>query len=122
MKPADPVEHARKLLAGYPASTIEAGVAFAQSPTGEDLDRLVLDVLAFHLPTKGKTGADLNALPRSTRLVDDLAVDSLALVEMSFLLDDLLGVKLADDELRTLVTIGDLLGTLRKHQGLPPSP
>jgi len=122
MSPADPVEHARKLLAGYPASTIAAGEAFAQSHTGEDLDRLVLGVLAFHLPTKGKTDTDLNALPRSTRLVDDLAVDSLALVEMSFLLDDLLGVKLPDDELRTLVTIGDLLGVLRKHQGLQPSP
>ena len=121
MTPADPVEHARKLLAGYPEPTIEAGVAFAQSPTGEDLDRLVLGVLAFHLPTKGKTDIDLNALPRSTRLVEDLAVDSLALVEMSFLLDDLLGVKLADEELRTLVTVGDLLGALRRHQGLNPN-
>ena len=121
MTPADPVEHARKLLAGYPASTIEAGVAFAQAPTGEDLARLVLGVLAFHLPTKGKTDIDLNALPRSTRLVEDLAVDSLALVEMSFLLDDLLGVKLADEELRTLVTVGDLLGALRRHQGLNPN-
>ena len=122
MSPADPVEHARKLLAGYPEATIAAGVAFAQSPTGEDLDRLVLGVLAFHLPTKGKTGTDLNALPRGTRLVDELAGDSLALVEMSFLLDDLLGVKLSDEELRTLVTIGDLLGTLRQHLWLQPSP
>jgi acyl carrier protein len=121
MTPADPVEHARKLLAGYPAPTIEAGVAFAQARTAENLDRLVLGVLAFHLPTKQKPGADLLGLPRSTRLVDDLAVDSLALVEMSFLLDDLLGVKLSDEELRTLATIDDLLGALHKHLGLRPS-
>ena len=43
-----------------------------------------------------------------TKLVADLGIDSLAMVEMTFLLQDLWGVTFTDDELRAIMTLDDL--------------
>jgi acyl carrier protein len=51
-------------------------------------------------------------LQESTRFVDDLAVDSLALVEYAMALEDELHVRLAEDELARATTVGQLLDLL----------
>lgn len=48
----------------------------------------------------------------STTFVDDLAVDSLALVEYAMALEDELHVRLSEDELAETRTVGDLLDLL----------
>ena len=47
-----------------------------------------------------------------TTFVDDLAVDSLALVEYAMALEDELHVRLSEDELAEARTVGDLLDLL----------
>lgn len=47
-----------------------------------------------------------------TTFVDDLAVDSLALVEYAMALEDELHVRLAEDELAEAKTVGQLLDLL----------
>lgn len=51
-------------------------------------------------------------LQESTRFVDDLAVDSLALVEYAMALEDELHLRISEDELAETRTVGQLLDLL----------
>ncbi|MCA1711989.1 MAG: acyl carrier protein [Actinobacteria bacterium] len=61
-------------------------------------------------------GELLDAAPASvtdaTHFVDDLAVDSLALVEYAMALEDALSVRLSEDELSDVQTVGQLVDLL----------
>ncbi len=108
------VGKAKEMLAGYSAETVEAAERFFRGGDAEALDRLVTGVIAYHRPSKPDDGAkEGGALEGSARLVEDLGFDSLAMVEMSFLLDELLGLKLSDEEMRALRTIDDVRGVVR---------
>lgn len=52
------------------------------------------------------------AVQESTSFVDDLAVDSLALVEYAMALEDELHVRLAEDDLAQTRTVGQLVDLL----------
>ncbi len=56
--------------------------------------------------------ADPASLTETTHFVDDLAVDSLALIEYAMALEDALGVRLPEDELTRVQTVGELLDLL----------
>jgi hypothetical protein len=116
--PVNPADKAREILAGYPSTTVEAAVEFATTRSPEALDRLVLGVIAFHLPRHEDRKRDLGLLGGDTKLVADLSFDSLAVVEVNFLFADLLGVNLSDEELHSLVTLNDIRFLIRKHLGL----
>ena len=108
------VGKAREMLMGYPAETIEAAERFFRGGETEALDRLVTGVIACHRPSKSSgDGKEVGPMEGNARLVEDLGFDSLAMVEMSFLLDELLGLKLSDDEMRALQTIDDVRGVVR---------
>jgi acyl carrier protein len=61
-------------------------------------------------------GELLDAAPETltdeTHFVDDLAVDSLALVEYAMALEDALSVRLSEDELTEVRTVGQLVDLL----------
>ena len=122
--PADPVARVQTLLQGYPEATVAAAVRFASHRDAAALDLLVRGVLVFHLParTAATVPPDPATLPGTTRLVEDLSVDSLTLVELGFLLEDVLGVRLENEALRSIVTLDDLTGLLRTRLGVPPAP
>lgn len=58
----------------------------------------------------------LDAAPEAvhdgTHFVDDLAVDSLALVEYAMALEDALSIRLSEDELNEVQTVGQLVDLL----------
>jgi acyl carrier protein len=56
--------------------------------------------------------ADPASLTDATHFVDDLAVDSLALVEYAMALEDALAVRLSEDELTDVRTVGQLVDLL----------
>ena len=53
-----------------------------------------------------------DAITDETHFVDDLAVDSLALVEYAMALEDALDVRLPEDELTEVTTVGQLVDLL----------
>ncbi len=60
---------------------------------------------------------DPATLQDATRFVEDLAVDSLALVEYAMALEDAMDVHLGEEELADLTTVGQLVDLLvRKRQ------
>ena len=48
-------------------------------------------------------------------LVDDLEADSLDAVELNLALNDVLGFSLTDEELKSIVTVGDIVRLLEEH-------
>ena len=49
-------------------------------------------------------------------LADDLEADSLDAVELNLALNDVLGFSLTDEELKSIVTVGDVVRLLEEHQ------
>jgi len=105
----------REKLAGYPPGTAEAVVALLQSDDEAALHRAAEGILQFHLPAHpGGEKPQVAALPGSTRLREDLQIDSLTFAELGFLVEDVLGVRLPEEELTTLQTIDDFRACLRR--------
>lgn len=48
-------------------------------------------------------------------LADDLLLDSLTMVEVAVLVEEQLGVKVPDEELPTLTTVGDVVSYIAEH-------
>ena len=55
-------------------------------------------------------------IPMEASLVDDLEADSLDAVELNLALNDVLGFSLTDEELKSIVTVGDIVRLLEEHQ------
>jgi acyl carrier protein len=62
--------------------------------------------------------ADPAALTESTHFVDDLAVDSLALIEYAMAIEDAVSVRLPEDELVGVQTVGQLVDLLATKQAV----
>ena len=106
------LDNARELLHGYPPGTIETAEQFLRDGQPAALDRLVDLILAHHLPARPDS-AVIASLPATAQLVGDVGLDSFAIVELTFLLEELLGVKFPDEELRRLQTLGDFRTAIR---------
>jgi hypothetical protein len=96
-------------LTGFPPTIAEAYLAFAETGDLARLDEVVLGVLQFYLAKP--PAAPLASMPGTTRLIADLGCDSLTMIDVMFLAENLLGIKLADDELTKIET----LDALRAH-------
>lgn len=98
-------------LTGFPQPVIDAYLAFADSGSLAQLDEVVLGVLQFYLAKP--PAAPLATMPGSTRLIADLGCDSLTMIDVMFLAENLLGIKLADDELTKIETLDQLRAHFR---------
>jgi acyl carrier protein len=96
-------------LTGFPPAVVDAYLAFADTGDLARLDDVVLGVLQFYLAKPPPV--PLTKMSGSTRLVADLGCDSLTMIDVMFLAESLLGIKLADDELTKIET----LDQLREH-------
>lgn len=87
----------------------EAQAAFQQfiaSGTVAYLDQVIMAILADYVPRP--PARPLNELPGDTRLMDDLGFDSLALAEVVFFTEDLLAIRIANEEIIQVRTLDDL--------------
>lgn len=100
-------------LAGFPPEVVDQYIAFAADGDPIRLDSVVLGVLQFHLPHP--PSQPLSAMTGSTRLLEDLGCDSLAMIDMLFVAEEIFGVRLTDDELARVTTLDDLLAHFRRH-------
>ena len=107
---SEPFANGQTLLKGYPAGTLEAATDFARTRDPAALARALAGVLRHHQPPPaGPTPRpDPATAGPDALLTTDLGIDSLAMVEMTFLLQDLWGVTFTDEELRAIDTLGAL--------------
>lgn len=106
-------EQLRTTLRGFPEDTIQACAEFQTTGNWAAFDRAVLDLTYHHLSPKPPR--PLHTYPGSTALVADLGLDSIAMVELIFVFEDLFKAKLPQEEILRVVTIDDLRNLLRKH-------
>lgn len=111
-------EQLRTTLRGFPPETVQACAEFQATGSWDAFDRAVLDLIHHHLSPKPPR--PLHTYPGSTALVADLGLDSIAMVELVFVFEDLFKAKLPQEELLQVVTIDDLRNLLRQH--LPATP
>ena len=63
-------------------------------------------------------GVEAESLSRETNFVDDLNADSLDVVELSMTIEDEFGLgEISEDDLKTIMTIGDLVDYVEHASG-----
>jgi acyl carrier protein len=113
-------KRAQESLVGFPPVVKAAYLAFAEGGDPQCLDVAVLGVLQFYLAQKPKES--LEALPGSTRLIEDLGCDSLTMMDTVFMVESLFEIKIDDQELPQIVTLDDLRAHLRRLVGGTAAP
>ena len=109
----EPTEKMRKILKGFPEETISACSEFQAHGGDAAFDRAVLGVIMHHLSKAPKQ--PMAELPGTTTLVTDLGLDSVTMVEMAFIFEDVFATQLPQEELVKIVTLDDLRAMLRRH-------
>jgi acyl carrier protein len=113
--PSDQAAAVREKLLGYPEGTTEAVLAYLERGADADLDHAVAGILRFHTPPRPDgTKPDPTALTAETRLREDLGIDSLAFAEMGFLVEDLVGAPLPEEDPLALQTVADFRTHVRR--------
>lgn len=107
-------------LRGFPADAVRAVERLAAEPTLGALDAAVRAVLEFYLPRSSRRS--LAEAPGTTRLREDLGVDSLTLAEAVFKWDDMFGTSIETREAAGLGTLDDLVGFLAEKMELAVEP
>ena len=113
ISPADARLRVQENLTGFPQGVVEAYLAYADTGNLDRLDDVVLGVLQFYLAKPPPV--PLSSMPGSTRLIADLGGDSLTMIDVMFLAENLLGIKLADDELTRIETLDQLREHFRRR-------
>jgi hypothetical protein len=111
-------EKLRAILRGFPEDTVRDCAEFQATGNRAAFDRALLGLLHHHLSPKPPR--PLSTYPGTTALVAELGLDSITMVELVFIFEDLFQVKLPQEKLLGIVTLDDLRGLL--HRSLPAAP
>lgn len=102
----------------FPEPVREAYARFVAQRSAPDVDIVVIAVMLDHMPDKKLALA--STPDDSLGLVTDLGFDSVAITEMVFFLEDLFGVRITNDEILRVKTVGDLRGFVRRKLANQP--
>lgn len=110
MTPAHAVQSAsadkEEAFRALPPEAQAALQQFFASGEVTNLDQVILAILGDYIPHP--PARPLGELPGDTRLMDDLGFDSLAIAEVVFFTEDLLGIRIANEEIIQVRTLDDL--------------
>lgn len=110
-------EQIRHDLAGMPDAVVEAALRLQGGGGFAELEALLPGLITYHLPPK--TAPPPVPLPGTFRLREDIGLDSLALSEMAFKLDEVFAVPIETHEVAHVMTVDDLCAFLRTKLATP---
>jgi acyl carrier protein len=87
-------------------STREAACAFRRTGSPDHLPAIVHGLIEHYVERGAR--AKLSRSGDGVRLVEDLAIDSLTMLEIVFLAEDVLQISIDNEELRPFRTVGDV--------------
>ena len=123
-KPFAPEDEAtlREALKRCSPSTFEAAVQFRKTGNAEHVPAVVIGIIERFVEPDLRV--KLKDADDDLRLIEDLGVDSLTMMEIVILVEDVLMMTINNDELRNLRTVGDVKTFIDcKIRGLPlPKP
>lgn len=107
-KPFAPEDEAalREALKRCSPSTFEAAVQFRKTTNPEHVPAVVIGVIERFVEPDLRI--KLKDADDDLRLIDDLGIDSLTMMEIVILVEDVLQMTINNDELRNLRTVGDV--------------
>jgi acyl carrier protein len=103
-------------LAGLPDPVLEATLRLRDSGDFREVQAMLPGLITYHLPPG--TASPPDPLPLEYRLGENLGLDSLALSEMAFKLDEVFCVPIETHEVAHVQTVQDLQDFLREKLGL----
>ena len=111
-------EELRESLKRCPEKAIEAALEFNRTRDPDLVPAIVMGIIErFVEPDVRPVLREEND---GTRLLEDLGIDSLLMVEIVILVEETLGIHIENEELRNLRTVGDIKSYLdAKIKGLP---
>jgi len=104
--PAEAVDHLRDILKRCPASTYQAACLFRETGDPRHLPAIVLGIIERFVEPDLRS--KLKNPPDSLCLIEDLGLDSLTIMEIVLLVEDVLTISINNDELRQLRTLGEV--------------
>jgi len=100
-------------------ATVEAALRYRQTKDASLLSTVVLGIIERFL--EPASVARLREADDDVRMVEDLGLDSLTLIEAIMKIEEVLDISIKNEDLRNLRTIGDVRGFIEhKALGLPP--
>lgn len=117
--PSSEDAHLRDLLKRCSAATVEAAVQYRRSKDPNHIPAIVLGVVERFLDPAA--AQKLKEPDDDLRVMEDLGLDSLTLMEAVIMIEEVIQISINNDELRNLRTIGDIRVFIdHKVRGLPP--
>ena len=121
-----PIVHSSSLPADFegkishlPASAQAAYRRYHAGGDVAELDAVIVALLEDFMPKS--RARPLAGLPGSTHLMADLGFDSLAITEVIFAVEDLLGIRITNEEIMQVLTLDDLRGFIRRKAAELPA-
>lgn len=96
----------RTALKRCSAETVEAAIRFRTTGDPAAIPPVVYGIIERHLSPENTR--NLAAAPQTTRLITDLGVDSLTLLEIVLSIEETLNISIENDELREIQTLGEV--------------
>src|SRR3954471_11716105 len=108
LKPFTPEEEValREVIKRCSPSTFEAAVQFRRTGNAEHVPAVVIGVIERFVEPDLRM--KLKDADDDLRLIEDLGIDSLTMMEIVILVEDVLTMSINNDELRNLRTVGDV--------------
>ena len=117
--PSDCEASLRESLKRCSPETLQAALKFRNTNNASYLSTIVLGIIERFVEPEHHSR--LREADEDLRVIEDLGLDSLTMMEVVILVEEVLNVSIANDELRNLRTIGDIRIFIdHKVKGLPP--
>ena len=104
--PDSRLQDIRNTLKRCSEKTLSAAARFFETRDPAAVPVIVFGILERELPKE--SAGKLNGAPGSSRLVEDVGIDSLGLMEAVMSVEDVLGITIDNSELRKIATLDDL--------------
>ncbi|MEN9841185.1 MAG: hypothetical protein RL376_985 [Verrucomicrobiota bacterium] len=102
-------------------TTIQAALAYRQTKDPAHTLPVVVGIIERYVDPELRS--KLTDSGEGLRLVEDLGLDSLTMMEIVMLVEEVVGLTISNDELRGLLTVGDIRTFIdRKAAGLDTTP
>jgi len=108
----------RDALKRCSASTREAAFAFRRTRCVDHLPAIIHGLIEHYVERGAR--AKLKGSDDGLRLIEDLAIDSLTMLEIVFLAEDVLQITIDNEELRPFRTVGDIKRFITGKLGTAP--
>lgn len=105
--PEEEIAELEDSLKRCPAGTLEAAINYRATKDSSQLAVIILGIIQRFIEPDFRdklTGSDIETL----RLMEDLGVDSLTMMEIVILVEEVVGISFDNEELKDLRTIGDV--------------